>query len=55
MDIKIGKTAYFQMDKNENYELNTTDDYQELLTLHIKQPLDFIFFSKVYRHDIKRI
>ena len=46
MDIKIGKPAYFQMDKNEKYELNTTDDYQRIANSTYKAAVGFYIISQ---------
>lgn len=46
MDIKIGKPAYFQMDKNEEYELNTTDDYQRIAKSTYKAAVGFYIISQ---------
>ena len=46
MDIKIGKPAYFQMDKNEKYKLNTTHDYQRIANSTYKAAVGFYIISQ---------
>lgn len=46
MDSKIGKPAYFQMDKNEEYELHKPDDYQRIAKSTYKAAVGFYIISQ---------
>lgn len=46
MDIKIGKPAYFQMDKNESYRLHKTQDYERIAKSTYKAAVGFYIISQ---------